>query len=426
MQSYLVSISTNFPFRWDEAEADATKSLELSPLSLKALFRRGVARKELRKWNQARIGKISTVVSIVSGWKPIDYSDIQTFIDNGGDVTLGFQELKAIADLESSSPSGPPSYASDDLSCGLENLHLEDDSSPFTIHTSAAVEEGKGAFASRDIQRGDLILSERPIFRLPPACPAILLMAAVRNLSPVHLDHFLSLPNSHTDCSCFPDRIFGIVGTNGFSIADDDSGICLKASRFNHSCNPNARYSFNSATGQLRIYALGSIPRGEEIFVAYISSRGLYGSPRRSRQATLRARYHFTCACSVCSLPEAESKMSDGRRVKLTELWDIIPSFTPLQGDQRLNVIVKAIHLLKEEGYLADADDFTNEAGLVCAYHSDWVSAKYWTGLTYHTRVAEFGEDSPRAAEVRGLYLNPKSLPMAGWGPPKSVAAIRV
>ena len=99
-------------------------------------------------------------------------------------------------------------------------------------------------------------------------------------------------------------------------VSDDDSVICLRASRFNHSCSPNARILFNSNTGELRIYALGTIPRGEEIFVPYISNRCLYGKPRRSRQAILRARYHFTCACSVCSLPEAESKMSDARRLK--------------------------------------------------------------------------------------------------------------
>ena len=351
------------------------------------------------------------------------------FIDNEGNPSLGSQELRAIADLETSPPSEPSPHTSTDLDSGVANLHLQDDSF-FTIRTSDAVQNGKGAFASRDIQRGDLILSERPIFRIPTNASGrlrhISVEAAVRNLSPVYLDHFLSLENSHTKCSCFPNPLFGILGTNSFTLTDDDSGIVLKASRFNHSCSPNARYSFNSKTGELRIYALGTIPLGEEIFVAYISSRSLYGTPRRSRQAGLLARYHFTCACSVCSLPEAESKMSDARRVKLNELWEIIPSFTPMQGIQRLNVIVEAIHLLNEEGYLADADDFTNDAGLVTAFHSDWVSTKYWAGLTYHTRVAEFGEDSPRAAEIRGQYLNPKSFPLAGRGPPKSLTAIRL
>jgi len=118
--------------------------------------------------------------------------------------------------------------------------------------------------------------------------------------------------------------------------------------------------------------------------------------------------------------------MSDARRVKLDELWESIPSFSPIQGMQRLRVIVKGIHLLKEEGFLGDADDFANDAGIVCAYHSDWVSARYWTHFTYRTRAAEFGEDSTRAAEVCGVYLNPKSIPMAGQGPPKKFTEIRV
>jgi hypothetical protein len=346
------------------------------------------------------------------------------FIDNGGSPTIGAQELEAIADVESSSASKPSSCTSSDLNSGFASLNLKDDSSVFTIHTSAT---GQGAFASRDIQRGDLILSEKPIFSVANTMPKYSsILFALRNLSPHHLDHFLSLHNSHTECSCFPNPLLGILATNAFAINDYDSGVCLRASRFNHSCSPNARFSFNSNTGELRIYALGNILPGEEIFVSYISSRGLYGSPRRSRQGNLRDRYHFTCACSVCSLSEAKSKMSDARRVKATALWEIIPSFTPLQGIQRLKVIVEALQLLKEEGYLADADDFTNDAVLVCAYHSDWVSTKYWARLTYQTRVAEFGEDSTRAAEVHGQYLNPKSAPLAGVGPRKKLTHIRV
>ena len=51
------------PIRWDEAESDATKALNLSPHNLKALFRRSRARKELGKWEEARSGKGSSVVS---------------------------------------------------------------------------------------------------------------------------------------------------------------------------------------------------------------------------------------------------------------------------------------------------------------------------------------------------------------------------
>ena len=323
-----------------------------------------------------------------------------------------------------------PSSNTNNLSDEFENLPIEDGPGLFTIRDSAMLQKGAGAFAAREFHRGDLILSEKPIFFIRTVAPQqrefSSIEAELRNLSPTHFDHFLSLHNSHTDCLCFPNLALGIYATNSFVLNTDNSGICLKASRFNHSCSPNARHSFNANTGEFRIYALGRIPVGEEIFVTYISGRRLYGNTRLFRQDLLSNRDHFTCICSICSLPEVESKMSDDRRVKLNELWESITHFSPTQGTQRLKVIVEGILLLKEEGYLADADDFANDAGIVCAYHSDWVSAKYWAHFTYQTRVAEFGEDSPRAAEVRGAYLNPKSIPMAGKGPPKKFTEIRV
>jgi hypothetical protein len=71
--------STDSLFRWVEAEADATKSLELCPHNLKALFRRGKARKELGKCNQAREGKVSSDILRVSRFKAnqiVRHSDV--------------------------------------------------------------------------------------------------------------------------------------------------------------------------------------------------------------------------------------------------------------------------------------------------------------------------------------------------------------
>ena len=53
---------TDSLLRWDEAEADATKTLDMCPRNLKALVRRGRARKELGKWDQARAGNDSSQV----------------------------------------------------------------------------------------------------------------------------------------------------------------------------------------------------------------------------------------------------------------------------------------------------------------------------------------------------------------------------
>ena len=62
-------ISTDFSFRWDEAEADATKTLNLCPRNLKALLRRGRARREVGKWDEARVGKNSNEELRVSSFK---------------------------------------------------------------------------------------------------------------------------------------------------------------------------------------------------------------------------------------------------------------------------------------------------------------------------------------------------------------------
>ena len=338
---------------------------------------------------------------------------------------LAAQELKTIADAESSPSSEPPSYISSGLESNLANLGLQDDSdsSTFSVHTSAA---GKGAFASKDIQRGDLILSEKPIFCIPTGGHEPVMRGAIEiavgNLSPTHLDGYLSLQNSHETCSCFPIPLLGIFCTNAMATSDGNAGICLEASRFNHSCSPNAKLSFNSNTGDIRIYALRTIPRGEEIFYSYIGPR----LSRRLRQTNLHSGYHFTCACSLCSLPEAESQKSDARRQRLNEILKIFPRLDHTQEIQLLNLIVEGIRLLQEEGCSEDAGYYTIYAGPICAFYSDWVSTSYWASLTYHTSVAEYGEDSPQAAEMRELYLNPKSFRFAGLGPPRDLSGIRV
>ena len=74
------SMSTDSLFRWDEADADATKTLELCPRNLKALLRRSMARKELGKWNDARAGKGSSEMLRVYSSKAhqfIRHSDVR-------------------------------------------------------------------------------------------------------------------------------------------------------------------------------------------------------------------------------------------------------------------------------------------------------------------------------------------------------------
>ena len=306
------SMSTDYPFRWDEAEADASKALDLCPRNVKVLLRRGKARKGLGKWDQARVGKDSSKALKISSLELINESDIQMFLDSKGNPTLGAEELKAVADAENSPPTESSSCISSGLESDLANLHLQDDShsgsSFFTIQP-AAFQKGKGAFASRNIQTGDLILSERPIFCHPTHKPQtelvclLYLEAAVLDLSPAHLDSFLSLKNSHDKCSCVHSHypLLGISATNAFSVPDDNSGIFLKASRFNHSCSPNATFAFDSDAGELQIHSMGNI--AEKRFLSHTS-------PVDVCSEVIVERDRPTCPCGIISLAHVPFALS--------------------------------------------------------------------------------------------------------------------
>jgi hypothetical protein len=97
------------------------------------------------------------------------------FVDHGGDLTYAAQELKAIEEAESSSALVPSSN-SNNLSNAFENLHVEDGTGLFTIRDSAILQKGAGDFATHEFQRGDLILSEKPIFfvrTIAPGTPGV-------------------------------------------------------------------------------------------------------------------------------------------------------------------------------------------------------------------------------------------------------------
>ena len=291
-------------------------------------------------------------------------------------------------------------------------------------------DKGLGAFALQTFRRGDLIIAEAPLFSIdhqddggPIDRKSV--AAAADSLSSEELQKYVSLKNADAEGRRYGNPFLGIYSTNAYHTGSG-GGIFLEVSRFNHSCLPNARTSWNPDINRIRVYALRDIAFGDEIFVSYLSSRNVYGSSRAQRQNRLKSTHMFTCACTACELRGPAAVASDERRLKVKELWEAVPYFTPQETRHRLITIVRAIHLLEEEGYAADYDDFTLDAAAICAYHSDWASAKYWATKTYESRVAEFGEDSYRAREVKAMMLDPKTGPSAGMGTPQNFSGLRL
>ena len=87
-----------------------------------------------------------------------------------------------------------------------------------------------------------------------------------------------------------------IKDTNGFH-----NGVCLKMSRFNHSCRPNAQYFWNVDTNTRDVRALRKIKQGEEITLSYNSTLS-----REERRTYLKDQFNFDCSCEACDLTEEE------------------------------------------------------------------------------------------------------------------------
>jgi hypothetical protein len=75
--------------------------------------------------------------------------------------------------------------------------------------------------------------------------------------------------------------------------------LFLNMSRCNHSCDPNAVWSWNASTLTLTLAALRPISPGDEITISYISLSGNHASDRE----TLKKQYGFECTCEECTLP---------------------------------------------------------------------------------------------------------------------------
>ncbi|KAJ3774510.1 hypothetical protein FB446DRAFT_664941 [Lentinula raphanica] len=392
--------------RWEDASRNATKALELCEATVhkaKAYFRRCQARRELHNLSGAN-------------------EDLEAFASFGGDPKIASVEAQKLERAHDTTNELVPDNVADVADFLSEKLNLGGSSLDSVYEILPTKDKGLGAFAVKHLRRGDFILEETPVFCIGSELDYIgitsgSLAAKFEQLSPTDLSRCLSLSNVHSGIDIFT----GIYNTNAFG----QGGLLLEASRFNHSCSPNARYTYHEPSKKERIIALTDITEGEEICVSYLQSRNVYGSPRSERRQTLSSRFQFCCQCPACD--DTNFEQSDRRRRDIRMIWESLPM--TMDGRKALMAIVRAIVLMREDDYFADADDFAVDAAALCALCSDWESCVYWAKFAYENRAAEFGDDHPHAIRARQTLENPRSRKyhtQAGMGPRKSFKDIRL
>ncbi|KAI0752933.1 hypothetical protein C8Q80DRAFT_1267396 [Daedaleopsis nitida] len=200
---------------------------------------------------------------------------------------------------------------------------------PFTapsppVHKIQSTEgAGLGVVASTNIARGQTIIQERPLFLLPVWIPAstvqqavVALDSVVNLMRPENKDALYALSNAKG--SEAPSHLKGIIDTNALAIPTllpgypaRYSAVGRDTSRINHSCSPNATYSWDLETLTITVRALFPIRAGEQVTISYINATEVYDR----RQEELRSKYNFTCKCTACRQEPTARYQADMQRV---------------------------------------------------------------------------------------------------------------
>ena len=188
--------------------------------------------------------------------------------------------------------------------------------------------KGVGCVAITKIKKGTLVVREKPILLLDrrPGSYLARVTTAFLAMAPKEQEGYLALANKYSiNESRWSDysnefkkvrdqemksfgtgKLSGETITSVWQILETNSfnnGVCLKISRFNHSCRPNAEFFWNHDTGTRDVRAVRMIKPSEEITLNY---RKLGTLTREERMTYLRDYHHFECLCEACDKSEAE------------------------------------------------------------------------------------------------------------------------
>ncbi|KZT54090.1 hypothetical protein CALCODRAFT_23634 [Calocera cornea HHB12733] len=282
------------------------------------------------------------------------------------------------------------SHASDSASIPTESDPGDD---PYVLRSTVTKggSASLGAFAARDLDRGEPIVTERPLCIWPQELEKDEAEAMFEQMSDVAKAELMALANAA------PSNLGEVLGrraTNGFNVElpevemewagvyrEDGDGkaeispshagfIFPRIARINHSCLNNADHAIDWSNLLMTVYATTPITEGQEITIEYTSS--LIQRTRAERQALLHESFNFACACECCSLTGDELAASDGRRKVLNDIVEGIASGEWARADV-LKGFERMKELIEEEGYVGMPE--FSEAGVTGAYHM-WVQMR--------------------------------------------------
>ncbi|KAL1736883.1 hypothetical protein EV714DRAFT_279392 [Schizophyllum commune] len=282
---------------------------------------------------------------------------------------------------------------------------------------------GKGLIAVRDIERGELLIREKPLFRVPfsTSNPKGVIAEGLRAASPEGRAAFFNLsyvglPDDFDPASDAAAHALAIFQTNAVA-AGDMVGIFPRMARLNHGCVRafNSVYSWREREGALVVHALKPIAKGErsqELLTTYFDTK----RARDDRRAHLKQRYGFECNCSVCALPEAKSTALDRQLTDMAHEYARLASWAEgkITGLEAIRTVRLLWRLGTSTGYHSERGRLAADAAWVAAAHQDASATRAWAALAREWYAYELGVDSPEVEEAERVLSDPTAHP--AWG----------
>lgn len=297
----------------------------------------------------------------------------------------------------------------DDISPSVASRSV---TTPALYVIKASPGKGLGMFATNDILQGTRILAEKPFFSLAerpevsdsdPHAPSDISQAFDR-LPPSEQSKYMSL-----HCPERPDSssIFSIYEANCFEMGSGTC-ICLDASRINHSCVPNAYFSWNASIGRETLHAVKDIPMGEEITISYCPAYHTLDERKRKLEP-----YVFTCRCPACRPDTVFGIRSQVRRQQMLDLHEEIAEYQedPLaarieyrHGDER-SAILSLVNVIEEEGLVYEKSLAFHEAAECYLKRGLREEALRYANKELDVDHCCVGKDSPSYKETMAFFL---------------------
>jgi hypothetical protein len=295
------------------------------------------------------------------------------------------------------------------------NLSYSGPQDPYIVKPSLG--KGLGAFATRVLEPGDVILAEAPVLQIQPppfqerrGYPLTEMGRSIRNAFESLTEELqlevLSLHAYTTRAekeSPDVDELVPIFRSNAYT-TDRHISLFPKIARINHSCRPNTSYIWNKRLGKQVLYATRRIEQGEELSVSYIPL--LYN--RSDRQKRLK-QYGFKCSCEACS---GDNGKSDTRRDRIRRAFSSLEPQLTLDGAQDTGTIkqsrlladqsIELAHLVEEEGLADYRARAYRVAAIAHAMVAAWENATLYAHKSYQLRLMADSK-SPEANEMEIL-----------------------